>query len=280
MELPAAVGLNNTGAICHFNSLLQMLMSSKELADIVKTMKPTTCTAKAIKTFFEKYHQGCPESVGLLQALMKDLAEKKPSIRFGNSQESATEGLVFLLEMIEGDRVREMFEHVYVMSIRCMECKQVVSQTRDKAVQFNTFVFDALKKYPDTPEEYSQHIHCNITELNDYRCEKCGTKNAKAIRIHQLARIGRLFVVVHNKYTKVKQRYFPEKFELPGVDGKPLKYKQLAQVEHSGGLHGGHYWAKVLRKEGTMRANDSHVSPDKFGPDSNVYMVLYGVDHS
>lgn len=285
MDSPSAIGLTNTGVICHFNSLLQMLVSSTELADVMEKITPGTKTAEKLKTFFKEYYGGNASSIDVLRALMQDLSVRKKNVSFGNSQESATEGLVLMLEMVEGPRelkhpLRDLFEHTYIMSVRCQACNQTVSQVRDAAIQFNTFVFDALENYPKTPEEYAQSIRCNITELHDYNCEKCGTKKAKAIRIHQLVKIGRLFVVVHNKYAVAKTRYFPERFELPGRDGKPLAFKQLAQVEHSGGLNGGHYWAKVLRKEGVMCANDSCVSPDKFGPNSNVYVVLYSGVHS
>ena len=64
----------------------------------------------------------------------------------------------------------------------------------------------------------------------------------------------------------------------PSRTGGALKYRLVAQIEHSGGLEGGHYWARCLRGGGALQAfmlNDTGISPARFGPSAETYIVVY-----
>jgi hypothetical protein len=50
------------------------------------------------------------------------------------------------------------------------------------------------------------------------------------------------------KYTKKDERYFPPTLEFSSNAGI-LNYKVVAQIEHSGGMAGGHYICKCLRNK-------------------------------
>jgi ubiquitin C-terminal hydrolase len=156
-----------------------------------------------------------------------------------------------------------------------MECKKRSDRIRDKAIQFETFVLDALKKYPSTPEEYSSRVMCNVTSLEDYNCENCKKVGARAIRIHQLVRVGRMMVTVHNKYTVNKTRYSPQAFNINDLNGAPLTYNMVAHIEHTGSLMGGHYWAHVRRNGTDYVANDSSIRQGALQPSINTYAIFY-----
>lgn len=117
---PQPFPLNNTGVICYFNSLLQSLAGQPAfLRAILKNdeyMKKTR-TGRAVWDFVNTFTEVDASQEGrarakapddtinhsslVLAALVLDLKERRPWVRFGASQESASEGLVHLLDMIE-----------------------------------------------------------------------------------------------------------------------------------------------------------------------------------
>jgi ubiquitin C-terminal hydrolase len=75
-------------------------------------------------------------------------------------------------------------------------------------------------------------------------------------------------------------RYFPLTLEFPATSGGTMMYKLVGQIEHSGSLAGGHYWARGLRKNGVFRLNDTSTAPSTFETTSGTYIVAYHYDRT
>jgi hypothetical protein len=228
---PQPFSLNNTGVICYFNSLLQALAGQPAfLRAILKHeeyMKKTR-TGRAVWNFVNMFveidasRKICARAKAsedtinhsslVLAALVQDLKERRPDVRFGASQESASEGLVHLLDMIEppvmvgnstppraiategkpthqeqapgpgGDTVcpvsvespiTRLFLHRYQCEVYCTKCRNRVSTMTDLAVQFHLFYFDKLREPQNTIERFSGSICRHVTLVEDYRCPTC-----------------------------------------------------------------------------------------------------------
>lgn len=314
--VPGSFGLSNTGAICHLNSLLQALVGCSAVVRTAMANRDYLSRTRTGGAFYDFIYTAVPKarlsdstlfgpprpvescSAAVLQAMVLDLRRRRPNFLYGPSQESASEGLVLLLDMIddpeprpvgtadnndgEGDVVLEenpiarLFYHRYEARVFCKKCEGCVSQMMDVAVQFNLFNYDTLPKKPETPAEFREMLRSQTSYLEDYRCEKCG-EQAGGFRHYRLRMIPEVLVCVFNLYNATRRpRYFPTRIPFPGLDNTQHIFREVAQVEQSGSLAGGHYTARGLRAGGEVHQfNDTSVTPSTFGSTPNVYMVFY-----
>lgn len=361
-RVPAPFGLANVGASCHFNALMQALSSCPAVVKAAADNRDflgRTATGRAFYSFMRAVGEsgGNPAFVvdpshaaRVLQALVQELRARRPAVRFGNSMESATEGLVLLLEMMEppsgaagqpfapaspsateaelsaapAQASQVQFVHPLmnlfrfdvrerVLCRRCLEVdppsKGITSLRRDTRYQFHYFHYDhgAIT----TPEAFAKHLREHLVALDDYKCDKCcatgparrcprcpegarGPKcadcrrlpSSKMYRMCDIRSVPTVIVVMFNQYGPHVTHYFPESFDLPGAPAAeggpevPLRFRQVAQVEHAGGLSGGHYWARGVRRRpdgelSTYRLNDASTDAAPFGPNPSVYSVFY-----
>lgn len=327
----APKGFHNGALICHFNAMLQGLLSC---TSVIKTALENrdylwrTLTGKAFLDLVQAYanEEGGKEapsdkvelaSAEVLKALMKDLASRRPRTVFGNSQESADEGLVLLLDMMEAppqlhpvtgqplvhpetrqpfkanpitgealigadgkpvleeSPISRLFLHRYNCELYCKGCKALVNTKLDVNAQFNLFHLNTLTKPPSSPEDFSEIIRRHVQEIDDYDCEGC-KKRVAVYRVYKLTLIPEVIACLFNIYGTRGPRYFPETLSFPAAQGGSLNYLQVAQVEHHGSLHGGHYIARGLRQGGKVyHFNDTQTYPAQFNPSSNTYLVFY-----
>jgi len=310
--VPHQHGLNNTGALCHLNSLLQGLAGCSAVVRAAFASRDylgRTATGRAFYDFVYAAAAGARPpgsaplkealpvdscSASLLQALVADLRLRRPGFRYGPNQESASEGLVLLLDMMddpdprllgdpetaayEENPIARLFYHRYDARVFCRRCKACVSQELDVAIQFNLFYYDALSKKPRSPAEFGEMLRTHVSCLENYRCGECG-EAAGGLRHYRLRMVPEVLVCLFDLYddrcTRVA-RYFPTRVLFPGVGGAQLVYRQVSQVEQSGCRGGGHYVARSLRADGQVyRFDDASVAPSVFGPTPDVYMVFY-----
>ena len=113
----------------------------------------------------------------------------------------------------------------------------------------------------------------------------------KCCKLYQLSYAPNIITIMFNKYYDKKIMDFPQNITFPGVDDVLLRYNAVAQIEHSGGMNGGHYWAKCLRKGPSNTTNeiivdsapdisyytlnDSSVSIGNIHSTRETYIVLY-----
>ena len=317
--VPQRFGLNNTGVICHLNSLLQGLVGCSAVVRATLANRDYLAKTATGRAFHDFIHTAVPAarlpgsapfeggaalencSAAVLRALTTDLRSRRPHFRYGPSQESASEGLVLLLDMMddpnpeplgvevdektgaekviyEENPVARLFYHRYQAIVYCKNCKVSVSEELDVAVQFNLFHYDGLRKKPRTPAEFGEMLRSQVSFLEDYRCDKCGEK-AGGFRHYLLRMIPEVLVTVFNLYQDRRgrvTRYAPSRVPFPGIGGSQLIYRQVAQVEQFGTRAGGHYIARGLRADGKVyQLDDASANQSAFGPTPNVYMVFY-----
>lgn len=313
-------GLHNTGVICHANGLLQGLISCSAVVQAVLGNRDYLSRTPTGRAFYDFVYTAveaarpagsAPFSAGplayaqcsamVLAALVSDLRARRPQTRYGPNQESASEGLVLLLDMMddpdpapvgvevdektgaetvvyEENPISRLFYHRYEARVFCKKCETCVSEELDLSVQFNLFQYDTLQKQPRTPAEFGEMLLSHVSSLEGYRCEKCGER-AGGLRHYRLRMIPEVLVCVFNLYDDQRARaarYFPTRVPFPGLGGAQMIYRQVAQVEQFGSRAGGHYTARGLRGDGQVcQFNDTSVSPSTFAPTPNVYMVIY-----
>ena len=225
--VPEPFGLYNTGVICHFNALLQALVGCSSVVRAALRHRgylARTRTGRAFHDFFwaaapggrppgsDPFEAGVEQgfrSARLLAALVADLRARRPTFHYGPSQESASEGLVLLLDMLdaparrgsppEENPIARLFYHRYVATVYCLECRAAVSEELDVAVQFNLFHFDSLPRPPATPEEFGDLIRGHVSPLEGYLCERCGARG-RGIRRYRLRMVPEVLVCLFNLY--------------------------------------------------------------------------------
>ncbi|MDE2097757.1 MAG: hypothetical protein KGL39_10950 [Patescibacteria group bacterium] len=298
--VPVPFALYNNSAICHFNSLLQALASCPAAVKAVLTNKDymeRTKTGKALYAFMDtminKDAAGIePHSRHVIAALIDDLDTRKAKMKmkFGRSQESASEGLVYLLDMVEPPDAKEgethpltsVFAHRYRCNTACQECKRVRSSDLvDYAVQFNMFRNDGVIAKVDSPEKFAAVIRLYSTETEDYYCATC-KKKVTAMRGFKLVMIPEIAVCLFNIYEGTRaDKYIAKHMEIPSTVGpnKAMRYGLVATVEHTGSLAGGHYTARGLRCDGNFYVlDDTRVArtepPESYG-NKNTYLAFY-----
>ncbi len=331
---PASYGLNNTGAICYLNSFLQTLAGCTSLTQAIlqnADYVSRTRTGAAVLAYVRAYAglQGALShpspaiallSAGVLSALMSDLAVRRPHVNFGGGQESASEALILLLDMMEPPRaegaagpqtgdgplvvqsaespITRLFLHRFRCDLHCRQCKKIVSNETDYAVNFNLFHIDKMGTQPATVADFSKAVRLQVSATEGYKCPECHRLKreaavargedpssvvataAMAYRVYTLTMVPEILFCMFNLYVGFGgvrcTRYFPTRLEFPGVSGDKLVFRLVGQVEHSGSLAGGHYWARGLRAGAQVfLLNDTGVSPSAFAPTPNTYIVAY-----
>jgi ubiquitin C-terminal hydrolase len=300
--VPKPFGLNNTGAICHQNALLQALVGLSAVVRATATNREYLSKTPTGRAFYDFMWEAVPasrepgsapfrggtplakRSAELLQALVEDLRARRPKFSFGHSQEDGSEGLVLLLDMIDDpapgpkdNPIARLFYHRYLATVICRKCNGAVSKQTDVAVTFKLFSNQKCV----TPAEFSEDIRQHLSLLKDYSCEECGEKG-DCYRKYQLQMIPEVMVTMFNIYGRRNvAHYAPNQVHFPRHGGGSLIYRRVAQIEQFGSLAGGHYIARSLRGDGAVyRFDDASFSSSKLEQTPNVYMVFYhSTDH-
>jgi ubiquitin C-terminal hydrolase len=192
------------------------------------------------------------------------------SAQFGRPwvQEDAEEGIITMIEAMNISAVRKMFKYKYNVCITCNACGHSL-----KKVDENYF----LKVHPADLQNttLTQYIFSNTTNINDYRCDNC-KQMGHCVRVNRLGYIPEVFIIVFEKYLHKWNIQYPSSLTFIGTDGQSrLRYEPVAQIEHSGGQRGGHYWAIVNRGNFIYKMNDHNVSQTRFMATNNTYIVVY-----
>lgn len=250
------------------NELKYMLFANRVLQNNEQTKFKNAPQIGKINKYIQLIEQN--EVLQRSLKLYKDLNQEHLS--FG--QNSSSEGFVKLIEKLNCEPIENMFNVRYLMKIQCPNCKQTVSEKRDHSCHIE--LFDQVNL--QTEQEFVNFIHAHESEIDEYTCEKCNVKNKKIKKIEKLRMLRECVVFIFNKYYRKTNRWYPQKFQIEKPNNKFRRYELMATVEHSGGLHGGHYWARGKRNGVWYNFNDSHVqkiSNNVAEPTSATYMIFY-----
>jgi ubiquitin C-terminal hydrolase len=310
-------GFHNLGATCYFNALVQSLLScpsfTKELMrdDKYKNNPISSTFIELIETstyyndLCEKNNDPDPEIVATAsetkhklnkfgakiwkKMIVKLSSEKKIKPQsFMQGMQCAGEGYHYLLESMEKfQALQNLFLHRYKSLIHCFTCDDWVSNVNclyslfEVDPHFQTEQLDKFKDYHINPINMNEFISKQSGYVDkDFQCSKCKTREER-FRVNLLVMVPEILVVMAKKFT-VEQKLdvntdFPTHMQFNGSKNKPMIYEAVAQIEHTGGRDGGHYWAICKRRGGWFELNDMNVLPSKFQPTKNTYIVMYNL---
>jgi ubiquitin C-terminal hydrolase len=287
-------GLQNSGCICYFNALMQSLLGCTSLThvllrrkDVINKNNLTKMYNKMLIDLFEK-----KKTKQLKTAMVQKWGPiiwtefvkilRSQGKKFGNGQEDSSEGFTWFIEALDHSAIDRLFRHRYSVKITCTKCNKVCSSKMDEP-----YIVEIYKTDVPTIESSEIKERWLKDPLNKWMCENkppidnglsckyCKTKSEK-IQINSIRMVPEIIVLQFKKYDKKWNMSFPNELYFNG-GSEPHKYKIISQVEHSGGINGGHYWSRSLRDKKVFMLNDSGVSPSKFSPAVETYMVFYHI---
>jgi len=305
------IGFCNLGSTCYFNAVCQSMLSCTSFIDIILktnyakidnpvtklfielaktnidlTQKMDSAESSVISDINEIKNKINKYSSQIWEQMINKLCKKKeiPTHMFMQGQQCAAEGFQYLLEsMDEFHEIENLFIHRYKSLIYCHKCNKCISD-----VECSYSLFEVESDLQSAQIDKFQKLHIKSTNMNDYlsrqssyvegfTCAKCKSTDEK-YRMNVLVMAPEILVVLSKKYNKKNKldiyTEFPDKMEFKGTRCI-MKYEAVAQIEHVGGRHGGHYWAICRRKNGWFEMNDMSVTSSKFQPTKNTYIVFY-----
>lgn len=293
-SVPPPNGFFNTGAICYWNALIQSLvslpafnrallanedkLSKNEIASaIINYLKESFESTDDVETNTRKFANRSNLVLKALVAKMRK-THRFTNLEFGQRQESASEGFVLLIDMLNSKEIERVFHNRYSATSWCDTCKKTIMDTTDMSFQINMF----FNNKPTDAESFKNQILKYASVHEGYKCEECDAITEKGSRHHSLKMLREVVVIEFNKYMIKDMRWFPEEMEFPSTYAKPLKYKLISIIEHSGGLSGGHYWCRAWRPTSPTdgkfyKFNDESVSDADSSPSTASYMLFYHV---
>lgn len=301
-----ANGFDNIGFTCYFNSLIQALLSCTSFTETILEIDASqklnrnsvqraqfsdpliSALSTIIKNMKSSSQTDSKLGVACWKITMRQIQSQMPyAKRFTTGQQCVAEAYTILLQLLERyNSIQRLFTHRRNNKIYCPECQKIFSDVNETN---NLFEVECDLKMSDG----------NITEqksLNDYLmyqmssvdvdcvCSLCKTKGVKT-KSSKLTMVPEILFVMSKKYLYANskgqkldvQTEFPKKLVFAGKHRQDIIYEAVAQIEHTGELYSGHYWAICKRKNGWHYINDSSVLPREFSPSKNTYIVLYHV---
>ena len=256
-------GLNNTGVICYFNSMLQCFLSCTSVIELFhkdKKLQSNNLLCASIWNMIKKSKRDFDISC-LGPALWQQFTSQ--TINFGHGQEDAHEGFIRFLECINYPALEQLFQIRYKSYRVCLGCNV------KKELQSDTNVYVDFDR---------SHIANNDINLNrritlmDTNCAKCDCQIKK---YDTLCMVSEVIIFLLKKYDSKWVLDLPKEFSINGIDSR-MTYKLIAVSEHSGTTSGGHYWANCERQGGAFNLNDNTESSiSSVSSSANTYMAWY-----
>ncbi|KAK7478950.1 hypothetical protein BaRGS_00029817 [Batillaria attramentaria] len=268
-------GIDNQGATCYLNSLLQTLLYTPEFRESLFQL-----TNDALGRIEDKEKQGAKVRIIPLQLqrlFLKLLLSNRQSVStaeltesFGwtNNEEFQQHDVQelnrILFSAIEDslvgtpgqDLIRQLYHGSIVNQIKCLKCGRI-SEREEDFLDLTVTVAGSLGL------ECALHsYYCDVEKMdgrNQYRCDNCAslvdaTKGAKLRSLPQILTVSLLrFSFDFVKMTRYKESgkfTFPTDLDMSPYTEKPMKkedtqYELYSVVVHRGSAYGGHYHAYI-----------------------------------
>jgi ubiquitin C-terminal hydrolase len=304
-------GFRNIGSFCHFNALLQCMISCTSFLDAISTIAKAgnkNLLIKSLDKFIKQSNTTQPnesrklleqESSFIFSSMITQLVKvKKINMdNFSSGEQCASEGFHFLLEALDDIKsLKKLFIHRYQTSIYCPKCNKWISKK-----ECENYIFDIQHnlKIPQIKlfNKYDAAYNADTATFNDYLLKqnsyvdknfKCSTKKCNETPIEKftntvLVRTPEVLVIMSKKYMgneKIDIRSeFPEELKFNGINKEKMVYKAIAQIEHVGDANSGHYYSICKRKNGWYLFNDNTVKKVKgFEYTKNTFIVFYHIE--
>lgn len=248
-------GLANYGLTCWFNSAIQTLLSSDAFLTTCKEVQNN-----AIASTFVAIYDSRGDAKHL-HRLYECYKKHHPASSHG--QQDSHEGLTNFMDMV-GAAINKVFTHDYKIYIKCRDCHYKTAPTHNQ----NFYI-----TIPLTTDDIGAYVYRHINKIDaDFRCTKCARTNCE--QIYQLSFAPKVILLLFPKYGDKCLVKFPKTFSIKSTP-QPLTYKVIAQIEHFGGMSGGHYVAFGKRGHEEFLFNDSSVQKYAMLPTANTYLVAY-----
>jgi ubiquitin carboxyl-terminal hydrolase 21 len=280
---PKPKGLINTGSTCFFNSLLQCLLSCKELNNILLSREniyikdKNTVALNYIHIYRLYVNNPGPINPSILLNSIRRLSSSKT---FKTGQQDSGECFHIFLDLINDSVIYDLFMYRYIVKIWCYECKSEISVKKDESCLLE--MPNTLSGFMpiDGETEFNTHIRNNLSILDGYKCKHCESK--KCFRTYQLTSTPKILVIMFNKFYIKKNINFDKYIKIPSISGNDFKYQLVSLINHHGSMRGGHYVSNSLRtfnnKIDYVNLNDSRVSiPGSITPNVNSYILFYNI---
>lgn len=273
--VPMPRGLANDSHMhCYWNSTLQALLSCPQFIVEVEKLLPGRegTMVEAILLFA----RGQITNMALYRNYILTLGSigktKTQLLELVSNQQCVGETLTYFLEIFEHSiDIMRLFEHRYTQELICPDC-QHVSRTSSTSIMFEVSPNNDLAK----------ELWGGIDVIEDYKCERCDSRNKK-IKQNKLTMLPEILAIVVKNYewdqTGGKKQAVASDFpEYLNID--PLRYRAVAYIDHYGRIDFGHYISTCLRRneQGTIswyNFNDDRITPTEYAPNANTYMAIY-----
>ncbi len=285
----SADGFMNLGNTCYFNSLIQSILSCTSLMETISEIKPNNNICKELYKIYmlNKANKSISQCTGsLLNELVNFSKKRKDRVPFNpHNQQDSHEGLMFFLEAIEKyPELKRLFEHRHRVRIRCFGCKKTIVDKfeMNKVIEIEPdFINDTSNM--NNANNLSMDLNEFILRQNasideNYKCSNGCDGKTKKIKVTELVMAPEIIPIVIKKYMRKILTPYPIELTFRStLKGKKmlLVYKIVAISDHSGGMDGGHYWARCLRTDGWKELNDSSVSDSNPLPTVSSYILFY-----
>lgn len=260
---------------------------------------------EAIRFNAEVSSKFCNISPELWHCMNKLLRDRQKAYMRPGQQDSNEIAMMMIDSMEELEEVQDLFMHQYMVSIYCHECKKFCSEKTSEYPFFEVQPdlkseqlpkFASWDKNPPIDGDLQSYLMKQNSYVDkDYRCPECGIQTER-FKTTRLSRVPEILIVLSKIYQKRLATKYVSEMLLPlsGQPNKKLLYRAVAQVEHSGSMGGGHYWAYAWRAPCSFsidpdtpndspshkkwwNLNDSSVSrtDHELQPSEGTYMVFY-----
>lgn len=267
-QVPGIFRMEGFGHLCYMNSLLQSILSLSSVNREIQRLNSSTKRTALTEAMTQLIRNDIvvTEQIPTFNAIkvwhaMRQCQTDRHDFTFGRQQD-VHEGLTFLIDAL-GKDIQTHFEIRYACEIICNRCgKRRPAGASPDAVQPPEVLVDLTEV--ETPitnqQQVIEYLRGHDQYSRDYTCEHCGAKNTaklgpnkevlsveRNIKQHySLRRVNEVIVLFFKKYLRKSRQYFPASLDFDAVQGV-LHYEAVAQIDHYGGMGGGHYVARVIR---------------------------------
>lgn len=267
-QVPGIFRMEGFGHLCYMNSLLQSFLSlsaiNREILKINATPKRTPLTdalQRLIKTEITVTEQIPTCDAIKVWHAMRQCQTDRHDFTFGRQQD-VHEGLTFLIDAL-GKDVQSHFEIRYACEIICDRCGKRRPAGPNKDWIAPPEILTDLTEV-EAPVANQQQVQAYLLGHDqyprDYACESCAVRNTatlghnkEVVRIernvrqhYSLRRVNEVIVLYFKKYGRKSRQYFPPSLDFDATQGI-LHYEAVAQIDHYGGMSGGHYVTRIIR---------------------------------